>query len=272
MKQYLKISYLLLLYLVSSCVGSAGRIAIPSRPAEAMTGSEFYRQAAGYTWQQRDSLAIKEILGGNMPDFLKNFVPVELEATAPDGRLLSATILVSPDYLSIGNGQDWARIPLTPMAAQQIADSLGCFLPSRKVVDAIYKAAAVKLEPVPMLALRDSTPTFYHHHLMIEGQRQGRKGLVAGHKKDIVITDRLASDGRPNRVAIYGWHRLNGKPIQPLYLGHVDWYVDYSHGIRLVYRQVKVGGKWLDYTQVMQDPELRQLLCDEADCVVVRYE
>ena len=26
----------------------------------------------------------------------------------------------------------------------------------------------------------------------------------------------------------------DGKPIQPLYTGHVNWYVDYSHGVRLV--------------------------------------
>ncbi len=46
-----------------------------------------------------------------------------------------------PDYLSIGSNDDWARIPLSPMAAQQIADSLNCFLPTRKMVDDIYKAA-----------------------------------------------------------------------------------------------------------------------------------
>ena len=43
---------------------------------------------------------------------------------------------------------------------------------------------------------------------------------------------------RPNRVAIYGWHYLNGQPIQPTYAGHVDWYIDYSHGIRPVRRRL----------------------------------
>jgi len=44
-------------------------------------------------------------------------------------------------------------------------------------------------------------------------------------------------------VAIYGWHKLDGKPIQPLYTGHVDWYVDYSHGIRLVSRTIYIDNK-----------------------------
>ncbi len=38
--------------------------------------------------------------------------------------------------------------------------------------------------------------------------------LIAGHKKDVVITNRLLT--MPKRVAIYGWHRPNGSPIQPL--------------------------------------------------------
>ena len=37
-------------------------------------------------------------------------------------------------------------------------------------------------------------------------------------------------EGRANRVAIDGWHVRDGRPIQPLNVSHVMWYVDYSHG------------------------------------------
>ena len=107
-------------------------------------------------------------------------------------------------------------------------------MPTTELVDQIYAAARVKLDPVPMYAYRDSTPTFWQHHLIIEGQRKGRKGLIAGIQKDMVQTERLKAYPNNDRVAIYGWHQLNGKPIQPLYLGHVWWYVDYSQGLRLV--------------------------------------
>lgn len=187
------------------------------------------------------------------------------------GKTIKAYYYAMPDYLSIGSDDDFARIPLTPISAQKIADSLNCFLPTRKIVNDIYKQAVVKLEPMPMYAFRDSAPTFYHHHLIIEGQRKGKKGLIAGIKKDVVISDKLTRDTKKNRVAIYGWYKPDGKPIQPLYTGHVDWYVDYSHGIRLIHRTIWVEGKAMDYIDVMKDKVLKRLLCDEDACDVYRY-
>jgi hypothetical protein len=145
------------------------------------------------------------------------------------------------------------------MTAQAIADSLQCFLPTRKMVNDIYAQARVKLEPVPLYAYRDSTITFWHHHLIIEGQRKGRKGLIAGIKKDVVSSGKITG----HNVVIYGWHKLDQKPIQPLYGGHVNWYVDYSHGIRLVARRLKVAGRWVDYKAVLAHPVYKQLISDE---------
>lgn len=244
---------------------------LPTRPIGAPTGSEFYKSSAAYSWTERDSVAIQQIVNGNVPDFIQDFKPIKASITSPKGKIIKAIYYVSPDYLSIGNNDDWARIPLTPMAAQMIADTFDCFLPTRKIVDDIYNQSRVKLEPVPLLAFRDSTPTMYHHHLIIEGQRKGRQGLVAGIKKDVVISAKVIRDTRPNRVAIYGWHKLDGKPIQPLYTGHVNWYVDYSHGIRLVYRKIKIDGKWKDYTDILKDPVLQKLICNEEDCDHYRY-
>ena len=98
---------------------------------------------------------------------------------------------------------------------------------------------------------------------MIEKQRKGKKGLIAGIKKDVIISSAVRQDQRPNRVAIYGWHRPDGHPIQPVYAGHVDWYVDYSHSIRLVHRTIYVNNKAMDYRDVLKDPELKQLLSNE---------
>ena len=247
-----------------------------------LTGNEFYYQAFAMKWDSRDSFVVKEALAGNVPRFLKRFVAVNV--AIPDsttGKEIKATYYVSPDYLSVGTDNDpiaigWARINITPNAAQKIADSFHCFLPTRKMVDDIYKAAKVKLEPVPMYAFRDSTPTMWQHHLIIEGQRRGRKGLIAGIQKDVVISGKISRDTIPiaigtDRVAIYGWHKLDGKPIQPLYTGHINWWVDYSQGIRLVYRKIKVNGKWMDYVDVLKNPRLQKILCDEDFCDFYRY-
>jgi hypothetical protein len=200
-----------------------------------MTGSEYYRIAGSYNWKQRDSLTEALILRGNIPDFLRRFGRVKTKQTdSLTGKSIKTIFWAAPDYLAVGTNKDWARVHVSARLAQRLADSLHCILPTTQMVDQIYAAARVKLEPIPMYAYRDSTPTFWQHHLIIEGQRKGRKGLIAGIKKDIVQTEKLKAYPNNDRVAIYGWHRLNGKPIQPLYLGHVWWYVDYSQGLRLV--------------------------------------
>jgi len=265
------ISIILLASLIVSCQ-SARFLRIDKRNGTGMSGTEFYKLTTEMKWAQRDSIAEKAILSGNMPSFL--FKLVEISTSIVDSstsKTIKASYWVTPDYLSIGTSDDWARIPLTPMTAQRIADSFDCFLPTRKMVNDIYAQAKVKLEPVPLFAFRDSSIIFWHHHLIIEGQRKGREGLIAGIKKDVVISDKLTRDPKKDRVAIYGWHKPDGNPIQPLYTGHVNWYVDYSHGIRLVSRKIKVNGKWMDYTDVMKDPVLKKLLCDEDACDVTRY-
>ena len=247
------------------------RIAAPARHSQT-GGSAFYARAAAMNWAARDSFAVAELLEGNMPSFLLKFSRIDLlYRDSVTGKTIRARAFVAPDYLSVGTDADWARLCISPMAAQRIADTLHCFLTTRKLADDIYRQAKVKLDPVPMYAFRDSTPTMWQHHLIIEGQRKGRKGLIAGIKKDVVISGKVTRDTKPNRVAIYGWHKMDGRPIQPLYTGHVNWYVDYSQGIRLVYRKLKVNGKWMDYTDIMKDPVLQRLLCDEAWCDFTRY-
>lgn len=266
----MKMACLLLVLMAGFSCSTAHLIHAPQRTSW-RTGTDFYKTAFPYTWRQRDSLAWQEIQAGNLPPFLKRFVPVHVQAKGTSGRLIRATFFAAPDYLSIGTGHDWARINITPHLAQRVADTLDCFLPTRKMVDDIYHAAKIKLEPVPMYAFRDSTPTMYQHHLIIEGQRKGRKGLIAGIQKDVVISGSLYRDARQDRVAIYGWHRLDGTPIQPLYTGHVYWWVDYSQGIRLIYRRIRVNHRWMDYREVLKDPVLRTLLCDEENCDFYAY-
>ncbi len=265
----------LFLWVLSLCLFSCNtskQITLPERKAGAVSGDAFYKSVFTVTEEEREISAKNEILNGNIPPFLKKMVKIKTSITTDDGKVIHAFYFVTPDYLSIGSDDDFARIPLTPLTAQQIADSLHCFLPTRKIVNDIYKAAKVKLEPVPMYAFRDSAVTMYQHNLIIEGQRKLRKGLIAGIKKDIIITGMLSRSAKPNRVAIYGWQKSDGVPIQPLYTGHVNWYVDYSHGTRLIYRTIYVNKKPMDYTDVLKNTTLRRLLCDEEFCDCDRYD
>ena len=60
-------------------------------------------------------------------------------------------------------------------------------------------------------------------------------------------------------------------PIQPLTVVHVDWYVDYSHGVRPLRRIVRVDGREMDYEDVLRNPKLSALLSDEGPIARPRY-
>ena len=228
---------------------------IPDRPANAPGGRAFAESIADLPPKAREAAIVQEITRGNVPAFLRKFVTIRIDGCAYE---------VMPDYLAIGSDEDFVRMPMTPQSATAIADAFGCALPTRKMVNDIYAQAQVKLEPRPMTEKREEVETFIAHNDIIESQRKGKELglLVAGHKKDIVLSNRLKE--KPDRVAIYGWHKPDGKPIQPLYVGHVDWYVDYSHGIRLVRRTVTVDGKPRPIDDVLRDPGLYKCLTDEG--------
>src|SRR5260221_224012 len=154
-----------------------------------------------------------------------------------------------PDYLAIGSDDDFVRMPMTPQTAQAYCDKMGLALPTRKLAMDIWKQAEVKLLPQPLTKDREAASTFLEHHRLIEQQAAGaRRGVIwAGIKKDVVISNRVQEQA--HRLAIYGWHYPSGDPIQPLSIVHVDWYVDYSHGVRPLSGMVLVDGREMPYEE-----------------------
>jgi hypothetical protein len=245
--------------------------ALRSRPTDAKGGSEVGQRLLDAEPAKREETIAREILEGNIPNFWRQFREVTAEIRSADGGTRKVAYRVSPDYLAVGSDDDFVRVPLTPYIAQQIADMLGCVLPTRKMVDDIYRSADAKCAPHPLTEERESLATFLEHHKFIEAARPSRHlgELIAGIKKDVVVTNELLA--RPGRVAIYGWHKLDGKPIQPLTTVHVDSYVDYSHGIRLVDQWCEVDGQPLRVEEVWRDKELCPLLSDEGPLERTRY-
>jgi hypothetical protein len=159
-----------------------------------------------------------------------------------------STLTASTDYYHNNEG---IRVPLTFGDALDLAARYDMRLPTPQEVDAIWRAAQVRLLPRPLSDKNTGNPRFYHggpggmtdpkwikfHHDMIEKQlrdmgHEDHHGLlIAGHKKDIV-----QHDPNSRKIAIYGWHRSNGVPIQPRSTVHHRDYMDYSQGVRLVKR------------------------------------
>jgi hypothetical protein len=241
---------------------------IPPRSEAALPARAVIAQLDDSNGPSRDAALVDQLLAGNVPEFLRDLAPVTLTGTRGTGQPVSLTLCVTPDYMAVGNDRDFVRVALGYGAAAQVASELGFLLPTTRMVDAIFEQAAVRLPPRPMAPTAAMTTTRYlvDHNRTVERQMaevDGPRGaLRAGHKKDLVLSNRLRS--KPGRVAIYGWHRPNGTPIQPLSTVHGGAYADYSHGLRLVGRVAFLDGQPVLLDQIIEDPELAGLVSDEG--------
>jgi len=247
---------------------------IHARTSQALTGSEFVKYISKMDSQQREQAILTELLDGNLPSFLRKLVPLELKQVLANGKTLSATIFVMPEYLAIGSDNDFLRIPMNLYTAAAVAARFRFVLPTKKVVDAIYDQSSYHFVPEPMTPGPQMRSTDYYrvHNEMIDKQSLARGipigALVSGHKKDVVITNRpTLSQGR---IAIYGWHRRSGAPIQPLSTVHGAGYADYSHGIRLVSEVALLDGEVRSIYDILQDSLLANVLSDEGSIRTLR--
>lgn len=226
-----------------------------------MTGTAFLEETKSLAHAEREDAIYAAIAEGAVPSFVHTFVEVHLV-----GFGQHAVVGVAVDYAAIGTDDDFVRIPMTPRTAQRLADLFGYLLPTCRIVDAAYDAAVLKLSPTPLAPGPHMMRNDYYrrHHEMIEAQRRGRcpNALVAGHKKDVVISKRLHA--RPDRVAIYGWHRPNRRPIQPLSLLHESTYADYSHGVRWVKQSMSLNGAKCSVVEVLRDPKAAGVISHEG--------
>ena len=272
----LKILIACLILISFPLVLRAETLNLPARPLNAMEGSVFKTYIENMSLTDRENAILQEVTTGNIPNFMRNLVPVTVSTTI-NSQSHTAIYHVIPDYLAVGSDTDYFLMPMTPLTAQKIADALGCNLPTRKMVNDIWSKASVKLSPAPIPPSPEMTtvPVFWEHNTIVRAQRAAYLGsnplghLVGGDKKDVVVTKLLATTTR--KVAIYGWHYTSGTPIQNLYLGHDEYYADYSHGIRLVKLIMTLDGNTTTIPNILQDTTYNVLLSDEGVVTTYRY-
>ncbi|WP_323768857.1 hypothetical protein [Antarctobacter sp.] len=241
--------------------------AMPNRKGSAKGGKSVMSGLMRVSGTERDRRVAGELMAGNMPSFLQDLVPVEVSGRARDGAGVKITFCVTPDYLAVGNNRDFVRVPMGLPAAMQVAGRFDMMLPTRRMVDQIYRASDKRVAPSPMKPGPQMSSTDYlvRHNATVETQVRGASvagHLIAGHKKDLVLTNRLNKNR--GRVAIYGWHRTNGKAIQPLSTVHGATYADYSHGVRLVSQTAYLNGRPVRLADLMADPDFASLISDEG--------
>ena len=237
----------------------------------ALSGKEFIKSVDTALFVDREAAIAREILSGNVPDFMRRFRTIEY--TVKDGDSIEHRVRINalPDYLMVGSDSDFVRMPMGPLTAQMIADSLHCTMPTALLVDKIAEASEGRIDPFPFrpVGIRNVYAyTFEDSNNAInalfkaKGYEFGQ--MVSGLKKDVILTAKIAGDTtRRNHVTIYGWHYPDGTRIQRSNNIHVNFYVDYSHGIRLLDRTAYVDGDSVDIPTALTDSQMFRLFSDE---------
>ena len=197
---------------------------------------------------------------------------------------------VQSDVLAVGTPEDYIRLPMTPNAAQGIANLIpgGALLTTPLIEYRIWQQAQHKLPPTDMAPNRGiNLEQFREHSALIDNQLAARGAtsgqLITGHKKGVVI----ANFYKPGKVLICCWFRPppaadvfddrraigtpGRQPVQPKSNIHGDFYFDYSHGIRLVHPFAVLNGQEIPTAQVYQHPVYSNLVSDDGPLRVLRY-
>lgn len=281
-------------------------IAIPPREDDAQGGAQFLSSLRGLSQQQAEERIFQEISRGNVPDFVRPENYREITVSTVIGQeTVEARIRVAPDYFAIGSNSDFARVPITPILAQRIAQRFGLSLPTQRIADLIDVEARRTGGVLPFIGAGDiasrvtdpetgrkvsarwnykvygayearwmeSVDFALMQNTMINERtaEPARSAVRSGHKKDVIYHPDVIGTGK---VAI--WRR----GVQPLSTIHHERYQDYSHGIRFVsgvveltYRREGAAerAERRSMPDVLNDPALYRLFSDARMDVTKMY-
>jgi len=134
-------------------------------------------------------------------------------------------LFASCDFANNSDGY----LPMSAALAQEIAAKEDMLLPTPEVVDEIYRQSQCQIYTRP----KDPANLANIQKQSTEALKQKAscpdKSLVDGHYKSITV--------RGNEIGLYGWYTRTGERIQNFFPGHSLDYVDYSHGLRLIYKK-----------------------------------
>jgi hypothetical protein len=222
----------------------------------------------------------------------------EITSQTPDGKH-NARFSVFTDALKI----DGIRINVSAALAQQIADLLGCSLPTAKLMDLTYMQRDVTLPPFPAakigvnLTAMDTTEAMIKESAKIDAalaDKGNPQGIVNTVGKGWVLDNgMLDAFGKPKLLSgvpmavNYGWAfegtydgqkfdpcasapSSNVRVIQGRGYRHDCKHTDYSQMCLLVDRNCIIDGQAMDLLDVLSNPDLAKLAHHEGVLKVFR--
>lgn len=234
----------------------------PERSTQ-FTGTDLAALMAGMEGPAREAFILEQVRNGCVPDFMR--APALVFLAGAGG--LTARLEVCPDHLCLGTDDDFIYAQCNIATAQIIADDIGGMLPTRKIVDAIWRQAPVKIEPITQTPDKTmvTSPVFLKQSREVRAARllddEPLGTLTAGGFKDYILVRGM--EQKPKNTCIYGWHQKNGKPIQePNLFSHDRHYLDYSQCPRFVSIELTVGDDLQNLADVLAHPLLHVLVND----------
>jgi len=270
----MKVLLTIFLAVTALSLANAQQLKLSKRKPDALSGKAFAASIShdSLSLVNREKIIFREIKNGNVPDFLRKLVPIETKWTNTENRTTcQVRYYVLPDYFAIGSNEDYFYVPMTPILAQKVARLTKCSLPTKLLVDQIYSNATFKMVPQPITPTKAMTTVrvFMAHTDSIQQQLKSSfpdhqlGSLTAGDKKDIIISNKIYGELTP-RVVIYGWHKSDGKAIQPVYAKHTNTWADYSHGVRLIQNKIFINNKKASLKKVLREAECSYIFSDEG--------
>jgi hypothetical protein len=233
------------------------------------TGTEILAELPTSLCEERERIIYDYATSANMPTWMQSWIEVPVTSGGLEGSFYCL-----PDFLCIGNDQDFFRARINPVTAETIGAWLEGVLPTKKMVNLIYGRAPQKVVAQPWGPPYDNsmlhTARWPKHDKRIAAMMSSRgykNGLLtAGHMKNVVVGKKLG-EKKGSTVGIYGWFKHNGEAIQgpTANFGSHEWtYADYSHGIRYIFKEMRVGSAVMKVQDVLKHPEYHTLISDEG--------
>jgi len=233
---------------------------------------------------EREAAILQAVANGH-------YLPIEWRPVTVERHGHQARFWIAQDALRVGDAQDSARVNVTAMTAQRLADRLGSSLPTTLMLDEVARQYTVQAEPCIQPPGRDSrlkaglSPHMDDLGAMVTHSRQVDRAVKALTREPFVIcnvgkhwvlSNRLTS--KPNAAANYGWYSKSAPYLsasgmrmwQTLGTAHNTSHTDYSQVFQPVRNVVELDGVVLPLAEVLAHPEFWVALSDEGPLKVTR--